>query len=173
MCGDWRKHNKHHLHFFQEEPQEVTFVKCCGIYRVRVSSEYIYTCKSLCFRPIAHLPCPSKATLAVRCCPVYFELRTKKGEGKDIHPNSKQTSIIMKPSLYYAPLNVLLIISFLCPLQMALLSLFQMFSSCRTEWYLLWHLRTPSFCMTHSRPCLLAWCPMSTTTRSVTLHGKN
>lgn len=38
----------------------------------------------LCFRPIAHLPCPTKATLAVRCCPVYFELRTKKGEGKDV-----------------------------------------------------------------------------------------
>lgn len=34
------------------------------------------------FRPIAHLPCPTKATLAVRCCPVYFELRTKKGEGE-------------------------------------------------------------------------------------------
>lgn len=127
----------------------------------------------LCFRPIAHLPCPSKATLAVRCCPVYFELRTKKGEGKDIDHNSKQTSIIMNPSLYYASLNVLLIISFLCPLQMALLNLFQMFSSCRTVWCLLWHLRTPSFCMTHSRPCLLAWCPMSTITRSVTLHGKN
>ncbi|XP_042317041.1 chromatin assembly factor 1 subunit B [Sceloporus undulatus] len=26
-------------------------------------------------RPIAHLPCPGKATLAVRCCPVYFELK--------------------------------------------------------------------------------------------------
>lgn len=35
------------------------------------------------FRPIAHLPCPTKATLAVRCCPVYFELRTKKGEGEN------------------------------------------------------------------------------------------
>lgn len=38
---------------------------------------------TLCFRPVAHLPCPTKATLAVRCCPVYFELRTKKEEGKD------------------------------------------------------------------------------------------
>lgn len=35
------------------------------------------------FRPIAHLPCPTKATLAVRCCPVYFELRTTKGEGEN------------------------------------------------------------------------------------------
>lgn len=35
------------------------------------------------FRPIAHLPCPTKATLAVRCCPVYFELRTKKGAGEN------------------------------------------------------------------------------------------
>ncbi len=32
MCGDWRKHHKYHLHLFQEEPQEVTFVTCCGIY---------------------------------------------------------------------------------------------------------------------------------------------
>ncbi len=31
----------------------------------------------LCIRPIAHLPCPSKATLAVRCSPMYYELRTK------------------------------------------------------------------------------------------------
>ncbi|KAF3843167.1 hypothetical protein F7725_002016 [Dissostichus mawsoni] len=42
---------------------------------------------SVCFRPIAHLPCPSKATLAVRCCPVYFELRTKTLEGKTTLPN--------------------------------------------------------------------------------------
>uniref|UniRef100_A0A8C0ZGM2 Chromatin assembly factor 1 subunit B n=1 Tax=Cyanistes caeruleus TaxID=156563 RepID=A0A8C0ZGM2_CYACU len=26
-------------------------------------------------RPVGHLPCPGKGTLAVRCCPVYFELR--------------------------------------------------------------------------------------------------
>ena len=52
----------------------------CSCIRVRVkldSSAFLYS------RPIAHLPCPAKATLAVRCCPVYFELRTKKGEGKD------------------------------------------------------------------------------------------
>ncbi|CAB1347253.1 unnamed protein product [Coregonus sp. 'balchen'] len=34
----------------------------------------------------AHLPCPAKATLAVRCCPVYFELRTKKGEDGSAQP---------------------------------------------------------------------------------------
>ncbi|XP_061579363.1 chromatin assembly factor 1 subunit B [Cololabis saira] len=44
-----------------------------------INTTYIFSRKSL-KRPIAHLPCPSKATLAVRCCPVYFELRTKKGE---------------------------------------------------------------------------------------------
>ncbi|TSU63006.1 Chromatin assembly factor 1 subunit B [Bagarius yarrelli] len=37
-------------------------------------------------RPIAHLPCPAKATLAVRCCPVYFELRTKKLEDGSVKP---------------------------------------------------------------------------------------
>lgn len=26
-------------------------------------------------RPVVHLPVPKKATLAVRCCPVYFQLR--------------------------------------------------------------------------------------------------
>lgn len=44
-----------------------------------INTTYIFSRKSL-KRPIAHLPCPTKATLAVRCCPVYFELRTKKGE---------------------------------------------------------------------------------------------
>uniref|UniRef100_A0A667WWM1 Chromatin assembly factor 1 subunit B n=1 Tax=Myripristis murdjan TaxID=586833 RepID=A0A667WWM1_9TELE len=43
------------------------------------NTTYIFSRKGF-KRPIAHLPCPTKATLAVRCCPVYFELRTKKGE---------------------------------------------------------------------------------------------
>uniref|UniRef100_A0A8C8DT70 Chromatin assembly factor 1, subunit B n=1 Tax=Oryzias sinensis TaxID=183150 RepID=A0A8C8DT70_9TELE len=48
-----------------------------------INTTYIFSRKSL-KRPVAHLPCPSKATLAVRCCPVYFELRTKKGEDGSI-----------------------------------------------------------------------------------------
>ncbi|KAF7215698.1 chromatin assembly factor 1 subunit B isoform X2 [Nothobranchius furzeri] len=44
-----------------------------------INTTYIFSRKSL-KRPIAHLPCPSKATLAVRCCPLYFELRTKRGD---------------------------------------------------------------------------------------------
>ncbi|KAM6955548.1 chromatin assembly factor 1 subunit B [Lycodopsis pacificus] len=44
-----------------------------------INTTYIFSRKSL-KRPIAHLPCPTKATLAVRCCPVYFELRTKTDE---------------------------------------------------------------------------------------------
>ena len=56
-------------------------------------------CTSVCFRPIAHLPCPTKATLAVRCCPVYFELRTKKGEGKDKN-NNKAVPFFIVFTLY-------------------------------------------------------------------------
>uniref|UniRef100_A0A3B4A585 Chromatin assembly factor 1 subunit B n=1 Tax=Periophthalmus magnuspinnatus TaxID=409849 RepID=A0A3B4A585_9GOBI len=44
-----------------------------------INTTYVFSRKGL-KRPVAHLPCPSKATLAVRCCPVYFELRTKKAE---------------------------------------------------------------------------------------------
>ncbi|XP_012735422.2 chromatin assembly factor 1 subunit B [Fundulus heteroclitus] len=53
-----------------------------------INTTYIFSRKSL-KRPIAHLPCPTKATLAVRCCPVYFELRTKKGEdgSPEVLPN--------------------------------------------------------------------------------------
>lgn len=39
-----------------------------------VNTTYVFSRKNL-KRPIAHLPCPAKATLAVRCCPVFFELR--------------------------------------------------------------------------------------------------
>ncbi|XP_035248593.1 chromatin assembly factor 1 subunit B [Anguilla anguilla] len=43
------------------------------------NTTYIFSRKNF-KRPVAHLPCPAKATLAVRCCPVYFELRTHKSE---------------------------------------------------------------------------------------------
>ncbi|KFV90649.1 Chromatin assembly factor 1 subunit B, partial [Fulmarus glacialis] len=38
------------------------------------NTTYIFSRNNL-KRPVGHLPCPGKATLAVRCCPVYFELR--------------------------------------------------------------------------------------------------
>ncbi|XP_058509849.1 chromatin assembly factor 1 subunit B [Solea solea] len=56
---------------------------CVEIGENIINTTYIFSRKSL-KRPIAHLPCPSKATLAVRCCPVYFELRTKKGEDDSV-----------------------------------------------------------------------------------------
>ncbi|XP_036397110.1 chromatin assembly factor 1 subunit B [Megalops cyprinoides] len=49
------------------------------------NTTYVFSRKNL-KRPIAHLPCPAKATLAVRCCPVYFELRTRKGEDGSTQP---------------------------------------------------------------------------------------
>uniref|UniRef100_A0A8C6TWV6 Chromatin assembly factor 1, subunit B n=1 Tax=Neogobius melanostomus TaxID=47308 RepID=A0A8C6TWV6_9GOBI len=56
-----------------------------------INTTYIFSRKGL-KRPVAHLPCPSKATLAVRCCPVYFELRTQKGEDGSVgtFPNTFQ-----------------------------------------------------------------------------------
>ncbi|KAG7244099.1 hypothetical protein INR49_005770 [Caranx melampygus] len=56
---------------------------CVEIGENIINTTYIFSRKSL-KRPIAHLPCPAKATLAVRCCPVYFELRTKKGEDSSV-----------------------------------------------------------------------------------------
>ncbi|CAN9497673.1 unnamed protein product [Ophioblennius macclurei] len=58
---------------------------CVEIGESIINTTYIFSRKSL-KRPIAHLPCPTKATLAVRCCPVYFELRTKKGEDGSVQP---------------------------------------------------------------------------------------
>ncbi|KAF1382645.1 hypothetical protein PFLUV_G00145920 [Perca fluviatilis] len=52
---------------------------CVEIGENVINTTYVFSRKGL-KRPIAHLPCPTKATLAVRCCPVYFELRTKKAE---------------------------------------------------------------------------------------------
>lgn len=79
--GDWREHHEHHLHVFQEEHEEVSLPGT----RRRRQGQSGRADWTLSFRPVAHLPCPTKATLAVRCCPVYFELRTKKEEGKDTH----------------------------------------------------------------------------------------
>ncbi|XP_021260907.1 chromatin assembly factor 1 subunit B isoform X1 [Numida meleagris] len=38
------------------------------------NTTYVFSRNNL-KRPMGHLPCPGKATLAVRCCPVFFELR--------------------------------------------------------------------------------------------------
>uniref|UniRef100_A0A8C1Z079 Chromatin assembly factor 1 subunit B n=1 Tax=Cyprinus carpio TaxID=7962 RepID=A0A8C1Z079_CYPCA len=51
------------------------------------NTTYVFSRKSF-KRPIAHLPCPSKATLAVRCSPVYYELRTKRAEDGSLKPMS-------------------------------------------------------------------------------------
>ncbi|XP_006862667.1 PREDICTED: chromatin assembly factor 1 subunit B [Chrysochloris asiatica] len=47
------------------------------------NTTYVFSRRNL-KRPIAHLPCPGKATLAVRCCPVYFELRPIAETGQDL-----------------------------------------------------------------------------------------
>ncbi|XP_067897249.1 chromatin assembly factor 1 subunit B [Heterodontus francisci] len=52
------------------------------------NTTYVFSRKNL-KRPVAHLPCPAKATLAVRCCPVFFELRQHKVE--DDSPNKMNT----------------------------------------------------------------------------------
>ncbi|XP_053312253.1 chromatin assembly factor 1 subunit B isoform X2 [Spea bombifrons] len=49
-----------------------------------INTTYVFSRKNL-RRPIAHLPCPEKATLAVRCCPVFYELR------KSVKDDSGQT----------------------------------------------------------------------------------
>ncbi|XP_040005405.1 chromatin assembly factor 1 subunit B isoform X2 [Xiphias gladius] len=56
---------------------------CVEIGENIINTTYIFSRKGL-KRPIAHLPCPTKATLAVRCCPVYFELRITRGEDGSI-----------------------------------------------------------------------------------------
>lgn len=60
-------------------------------------------CMCFCIRPIAHLPCPAKATLAVRCCPVYFELRTKTLEGES-SPQQQIIGYSLFPN--FKPLNL-------------------------------------------------------------------
>ncbi|XP_018410659.1 PREDICTED: chromatin assembly factor 1 subunit B [Nanorana parkeri] len=51
-----------------------------------VNTTYVFSRNNL-KRPIAHLPCREKVTLAVRCCPVFYELRPEvKGENGEAPP---------------------------------------------------------------------------------------
>ncbi|XP_071429887.1 chromatin assembly factor 1 subunit B isoform X2 [Pithys albifrons albifrons] len=45
------------------------------------NTTYVFSRNNL-KRPVGHLPCPGKGTLAVRCCPVYFELRGASNKGE-------------------------------------------------------------------------------------------
>ncbi|XP_056415572.1 chromatin assembly factor 1 subunit B isoform X2 [Hyla sarda] len=60
---------------------------------VLVNTTYVFSRKNL-KRPVAHLPSPGKATLAVRCCPVFFELRTPV---KDADGEAPQKTYITLP----------------------------------------------------------------------------
>ncbi|XP_028656521.1 chromatin assembly factor 1 subunit B [Erpetoichthys calabaricus] len=51
------------------------------------NTTYVFSRKNY-KRPIAHLPCPAKATLAVRCCPVFFELRKSTNKDDSAQKNS-------------------------------------------------------------------------------------
>ncbi|KAG8544692.1 hypothetical protein GDO81_022045 [Engystomops pustulosus] len=58
-----------------------------------VNTTYVFSRKNL-KRPVAHLPCPGKATLAVRCCPVFYELRPA---SKDADEEAPQQSLLSLP----------------------------------------------------------------------------
>ncbi|KAE8621497.1 hypothetical protein XENTR_v10004851 [Xenopus tropicalis] len=58
-----------------------------------INTTYVFSRKNL-KRPMAHLPCPTKATLAVRCCPIYFELRPTV---KDDSGESQPQGLITQP----------------------------------------------------------------------------
>ncbi|XP_064412814.1 chromatin assembly factor 1 subunit B [Latimeria chalumnae] len=57
------------------------------------NTTYIFSRKNL-KRPIAHLLCPAKASLAVRCCPIFFELRPPVNKGES---SQKSTLLIDLP----------------------------------------------------------------------------
>ncbi|XP_063954269.1 chromatin assembly factor 1 subunit B-like [Lytechinus pictus] len=44
-----------------------------------LNTTYVFSSASF-SKPVLHLPCPTKATIAVRCCPVLFELRQESSE---------------------------------------------------------------------------------------------
>uniref|UniRef100_A0A8D2MAK0 CAF1B/HIR1 beta-propeller domain-containing protein n=1 Tax=Zonotrichia albicollis TaxID=44394 RepID=A0A8D2MAK0_ZONAL len=46
------------------------------------NTTYVFSRNNL-KRPVGHLPCPGKGTLAVRCCPVFFELRGASAAGME------------------------------------------------------------------------------------------
>ncbi|KAM9329300.1 chromatin assembly factor 1 subunit B [Gastrophryne carolinensis] len=66
---------------------------CVEVGESLVNTTYVFSRKNL-KRPIAHLPCPEKATLAVRCCPVFFELRT---EIKDENSETPSSGLVSQP----------------------------------------------------------------------------
>ncbi|XP_077336046.1 chromatin assembly factor 1 subunit B isoform X1 [Lithobates pipiens] len=59
---------------------------CVEVGDVLVNTTFVFSRNHL-KRPVSHLPCPSKVTLAVRCSPVFYELRPEvKGENGKAPP---------------------------------------------------------------------------------------
>nr|XP_054484472.1 chromatin assembly factor 1 subunit B [Agelaius phoeniceus] len=64
------------------------------------NTTYVFSRNNL-KRPVGHLPCPGKGTLAVRCCPVYFELRGASAED-EISPKSPPALFSLPYRLVFA-----------------------------------------------------------------------
>ncbi|KAL9865589.1 chromatin assembly factor 1 subunit B [Geothlypis trichas] len=64
------------------------------------NTTYVFSRNNL-KRPVGHLPCPGKGTLAVRCCPVYFELRGASAED-EISPRSPPALFSLPYRLVFA-----------------------------------------------------------------------
>ncbi|NWI73708.1 CAF1B factor, partial [Dryoscopus gambensis] len=64
------------------------------------NTTYVFSRNNL-KRPVGHLPCPGKGTLAVRCCPVYFELRGASAKD-EISPKSPPALFSLPYRLVFA-----------------------------------------------------------------------
>ncbi|XP_057875199.1 chromatin assembly factor 1 subunit B [Melospiza georgiana] len=64
------------------------------------NTTYVFSRNNL-KRPVGHLPCPGKGTLAVRCCPVYFELRAASA-ADEISPKSPPALFSLPYRLVFA-----------------------------------------------------------------------
>lgn len=56
-----------------------------------LNTTYVFSSASF-SKPVLHLPCPSKATIAVRCCPILFELRTEEATDTSKSPSDKNSN---------------------------------------------------------------------------------
>lgn len=176
LCRNWRKHHKYHLHLFQEEYEEVNteymllyyiYLKPINVLMLAVDAPFLG------LSPTYHVrPKPRWQSDAAQ----YTLSSGQRKEQVRIHVSSfngveEQCSCCLHV-LSVSPIQCLFLVFPPFCLQMVLVRLSPMLFTYRTGWCLLWHLRTPSYCMTHSRRFPLARWQTSIITHWVTLHGK-
>lgn len=147
----WRQAEKCDLHIHKKQPHKVGKFATCKFYLLLS----LFSHSS--WRPVLQLPGPEKATVAVRCCPVLFELLPKLTSESESEPPLFKWGLMSGAKMQGTVITEI--------------GFFFVYTACSIAWYMQWQVSILFSCTTHNTVLPSGLSPIFTTLGSLTSHG--